>query len=356
MEAGVQRRAGRARIRQIDARNLQALAEEIAQAKKHFKLGLAIATVSCYEAGREGFWLHRALTENGVANVVVDSASIDVQRRKRAKTDRLDAESLGRKLVRYHGGEGEVWSVVRVPSEEAEEGRQLHREMGVLQQEVQRHRSRIQGLMVTQGLKVTVASQLMRKLEGLRCWNGELLRPELRERVRREYARLETALEQLRRLRKEQEARLKKPSTAALEKIQLLQQLCGIAMRSSWMFVMELFGWRQFRNRREVAGALGLTPMPYQSGDSCREQGISRAGNRRVRAMAVEIAWSWLRYQPNSELSRWYQRRFGSGGKRLRRIGIVAMARRLMIDLWRYVEQAIVPAGAVLKRAVAVSQ
>jgi transposase len=124
-------------------------------------------------------------------------------------------------------------------------------------------------------------------------------------------------------------------------------------MTSSWVFVMELFGWRKFANRREVAGALGLTPMPYQSGDSSHEQGISRAGNRRVRAMAIEIAWSWLHYQPDSELSQWYYRRFGSGGKRSRRIGIVAMARRLMIDLWRFVEQGIVPAGAKMKQATA---
>jgi transposase len=138
-----------------------------------------------------------------------------------------------------------------------------------------------------------------------------------------------------------------------MERIRLLQQLCGIAMTSSWMFVMELFGWRPFRNRRELAAALGLTPMPYQSGDSAHEQGISRAGNRRVRSMAIEIAWSWLRYQPDSDLSQWYQRRFGSGGKRMRRIGIVAMARRLMIDLWRFVEQGVVPPGAVMKRAAA---
>ena len=121
-------------------------------------------------------------------------------------------------------------------------------------------------------------------------------------------------------------------------------------MTSSWVFVMELFGWRKFSNRREVAGALGLSPVPYNSGDSAHEQGISRAGNRRVRAMAIEIAWAWLRYQPNSDLSQWYQRRFGAGGKRMRRIGIVAMARRLMIDLWRYLERGIMPAGAVLKK------
>jgi transposase len=211
---------------------------------------------------------------------------------------------------------------------------------------------RIQSLLFTCGIVVTVGPKLMRGLDELRCWDGEPVAPDMRERMRREYARLEMALEQWRALRKEQQARLKKPPTPALEKIKLLQQLCGIAMTSSWVFVMELFGWRQFGNRRELAGALGLTPMPYQSGDSAHEQGISRAGNRRVRAMAVEIAWSWLRYQPGSDLSQWYRRRFSSGGKRMRRIGIVALARRLMIDLWRYLEQGIVPAGAVMKRGV----
>jgi len=197
---------------------------------------------------------------------------------------------------------------------------------------------------------MTVTAKLMQDLDGLRCWNGQPLPLELRERIRREYARLEVAKRDLLSLRKAQHARLKAPSTATTQKIQLLQQLRGIAMTSSWVFVMELFGWRQFSNRRELAGALGLTPVPYQSGDSAHEQGISRAGNRRVRAMAVEISWAWLRYQPNSNLSQWYQRRFGSGGKRMRRIGIVAMSRRLMIDLWRYLERGIVPSGAVLKK------
>lgn len=346
-------RCVRARIRSIAAGDLQALSAEIAQAKRHFGLKETVATVSCYEAGREGFWIHRALTKNGVDDVIVDSSSIDVQRRKRAKTDRLDAESLVRKLVRYHSGERDVWSVVRIPSVEAEDARQLHREMGVLQREAQQHRMRIQSLLFTNGIVVTVGPKLMRHVDELRCWDGEFLPPDMRARIRREYARLEAALQDWRTIRKEQQARLKKPATPAAEKIRLLQQLCGIAMTSSWVFVMELFGWRRFSNRRELAGAVGLTPMPYQSGDSAHEQGISRAGNRRVRAMAVEIAWSWLRYQPDSDLSRWYQRRFGSGAKRMRRIGIVAMARRLMIDLWRYLEKGIVPAGAVMKRAVA---
>jgi transposase len=343
----------RARIRTIEARNFQALREEIEETKRHFGLEATVQTVSCYEAGREGFWIHRALTEKGMDNVVVDSASIDVQRRKRAKTDRLDAESLVRKLVRYQRGECDVWSVVRVPSLEAEDARQLHRDIGVLQREQQQHRMRIQSLLYTQGIAVTVTAKLMRGLDQLRCWNGQPLPADLRERIRREYARFQVAQQDLLAVRRQQQARLKQQQTPAHEKIRLLQRLRGIANGSSWVFVMELFGWRNFANRREVAGALGLTPMPYQSGDSAREQGISRAGNRRVRAMAVEIAWEWLRYQPGSHLSQWYQRRFGSGGKRMRRIGIVAMARRLMIDLWRYLEQGIIPAGGVLKRTAA---
>jgi len=346
-------RSVRARIRTIEARDFQALQRENEQAKRHFGLAESAATFSCYEAGREGFWIHRALQEKGIENVVVDSASIDVKRRKRAKTDRLDAESLVRKLVRYRRGEHDVWSVVRVPSPEAEDARQMHREIGVLQQEEQQHRMRIQSLLYTQGIVLPVNVKLMRDLDELRCWNGQPLAPDLRERMRREYARYQKAHHDLKALRRQQHERLKQQQTPALERIQLLQKLCGIALTSSWVFVMEIFGWRKFANRRELAGALGLAPMPYQSGESAREQGISRAGNRRVRAMAIEIAWAWLRYQPDSDLSQWYQRRFAAGGKRVRRIGIVAMARRLMIDLWRYLEEGIVPPGAKMKSVVA---
>jgi len=342
----------RARIRTIAARDFQGLQREIEQAKAHYGLSASARTLSCYEAGREGFWVHRALAEKAIDNVIVDAASIDIKRRKRAKTDRIDAESLAGKLVRYHGGEVSVWSVVRVPSLEAEAARQIHRDIGVLQRERQQHRVRIQSLLFTQGIDVAVTPKLLRDLAEIRCWNGERLPAELQERIRREYARLRAVEQDLFVLRKQQNTRLKNEPTAAMEKIRLLQQLCGIAMKSSWVFVMELFGWRQFRNRREVASALGLTPMPYQSGDSARDQGISRAGNRRVRAMAIEIAWSWLRYQPQSQLSQWYQQRFGGGGPRIRRIGIVAMARRLMIDLWRYVESGILPPGARMKTSV----
>jgi transposase len=342
-------KAVRARIRTIPARDFQALGEEIEEARKHFGQEAATGVVSCYEAGREGFWLHRALKEKGVENVIVDAASIDIQRRKRAKTDRLDAESLVRKLIRYQAGEQSVWSVVRVPSPEAEDARQLHRDIQVLQRERQQHRMRIQSLLFTQGVEAAVTPRLLRDLYQMRCWNGQPLPTDLRDRIQRENARLRLVEQDLLALKKQQQTRLKTQSTAALEKIRLLQQLSCIAMKSSWVFVMELFGWRRFQNRRQVAAALGLTPMPYQSGDSTHDQGISRAGNGRVRAMSIEIAWSWLRYQPQSRLSRWYQQRFGSGGPRMRRIGIVAVARRLMVDLWRYLEFGTVPEGVRLK-------
>ena len=342
-------KAARARIVTIEAGDWGAFRREIETARQRFGQTASAAVVSCYEAGREGFWVHRALEQMGIGNSVVDAASIDVKRRKRAKTDRKDAEQLVRQLIRYWRGEGDVWSVVRVPTAETEDARHLHRDMAVLKRERQQHRMRIQSLLFTQGLDERVTPKLMKQLDSLRCWNGEPLPEAMKERIRREYRRLEAAEQDLAILKKQQQAQLKTETTRAIEKVRKLQQLRGLAMTSSWVFVMEFFGWRKFRNRREVGSALGMTPTPYQSGDSAREQGISRAGNRRVRTMAVEIAWSWLRYQPQSRLSQWYRERFGSAGQRMRRIGIVAMARRLMVDLWRYLEMDKVPEGALLK-------
>jgi len=130
-----------------------------------------------------------------------------------------------------------------------------------------------------------------------------------------------------------------------------LTRLRAIGAKGAWVLVKEMFGWRTFANRRELAGSLGLVPTPYASGDSQLEQGISKAGNRRVRGLLVELAWGWLRLQPSSALAQWFDRRFASGGKRLRRIGIVALARRLAIALWRYLKNGEIPAGAQLKPA-----
>lgn len=339
-------------IRQVTIRSgdLESCGKEIEKAKRRFGMSEGVKVRSCYEAGREGFWFHRALTEMGIENIIVDAASIEVNRRqRRAKTDRMDVEKLVRQLARYWRGEQDVWRVLRVPSVEAEDRRQLHRQLEVLKEERKQHRVRIQSLLYTQGIDVSVGRDFLKTLAQLRCWNQQPIPAEMRGRIENEYHRLQLVDVQIREIKKVQTERMKASDEAAMENVRKLQQLIGIGMGSSWIFVMELFGWRTFRNRREVAGAIGLTPTPYNSGDSVREQGISRAGNGRVRKLAIEIAWCWLRLQPDSRLSRWYKQRFGGGGARMRRIGIVAMARRLMIDLWRYVEFGIVPIGATLR-------
>jgi len=335
----------------IDSGDLEGCRKEIEKAKQRFGMKESAVVRSCYEAGREGFWLHRALTEMGIENIVVDASSIEVNRRqRRAKTDRMDVEKLVRQLVRYWRGEHDVWRVVRVPSLEAEDNRQLHRQLEVLKEERKQHRVRIQSLLFTQSIPVSVGRDFLKKLDQLRCWNQQPIPPQMRRRIEDEYHRLQLVEVQIRELQKTQTQQLRPGETDAVrEKVRKLQQLIGIGMGSSWVFVMELFGWRTFHNRREVAGAVGLTPTPYNSGDSVREQGISRAGNHRVRKLAIEIAWCWRRLQPDSQLSQWYKQRFAAGGARMRRIGIVAMARRLVIDLWRYLEFGAVPKGAAVR-------
>jgi transposase len=344
--------AKKVRSKGIEARNLEQLQEEIRKAKERFKLKDGVRIVSCYEAGRDGFWLHRYLLSCGIDNVVVDSSSIEVnRRRRRAKTDRIDARKLLSMLMRYHGGERKLWSVVRVPSVEQEDGRNLNRELEVLNKERTMHRSRIRGLLAQQGLEVKNPSskKFLEELEGLRSWDRKELTVDFKTRVVREYGRLRMVEEQMKLLRKERERRVASADSVALRKVAQLRSLYGIGVTSSWDFVMEMFGWREFRNRREVGAFLGLTPTPYDSGGSQREQGISKTGRGRMRALSIQIAWIWLRLQPQSKLSQWYMGRFAGGGKRMRRIGIVAMARRLLIDLWRYLEYGVVPEGARVK-------
>lgn len=335
----------------IPSRDLGRLDEEVVKAKRRYGLEETAEVRSCYEAGREGFWLHRALEARGIRNQVVDASSIEVNRRsRRAKTDRMDVEKLVRQLVRYWRGEHNVWSVVRVPAPEAEDSRQPHRGLEVLKEERKQHRVRIQSLLYTQGIDVRVGSKFGAQLERLRCWNGEPVPAQLRERIEAEYHRLQLVEAQIREVKKKQAQQMRVPAQdAAIEKVRRLQRLMGIGLGSSWIFAMELFGWRRFANRRELAAAVGLTPTPYQSGESAREQGISRSGNRRIRKLLIEIAWAWLRFQPQSQLSQWYNQRFAHGGKRMRRIGIVALARKLVIELWRYLETETVPQGATLR-------
>jgi transposase len=338
------------RKRVIDAGDLAALGWEIGQAKKRFGLAEATPVLSCYEAGRDGFWLHRYLVATGIENLVVDSASIEVNRRaKRAKTDRLDVRKLLSMLIRYHSGEKKVWSVVHVPSVEAEDKRHLHRELGTLKVDRTRHINRIKGLLAGQGVRMAVQGDFLERLEQVRLWDGSPLPPGLQSRLRREYVCWQFVEGHIQELEAERAELLRTSSDPSVEQVRQLLRLRALGENSAWLFVMEFFGWREFRNRRQVGSLAGLTSTPYQSGDEMQEQGISKAGNRSMRAMAIEIAWAWLRYQPQSELSLWFVRRFAHGSKRMRKIGIVALARKLLIAVWRYLAFGEIPAGARLK-------
>ena len=338
------------RLREIAARDTVQLAVEIAEAKRRLKLPADCPVVSCYEAGRDGFWLHRWLLAHGVQNVVVDSSSIEVNRRqRRAKSDRLDAQKLLSMLLRYVGGEAKLWSVVQVPSAEEEAARQLHRELLTLQAEATQHTNRIKSLLATCGLAVEIDRHLPKKLKELRQWDGSPLPEAVRQRLLREFERMQVANRQARELDQQRAKEVReRDDSPAVDQVRKLLGLKGIGIRSSWLYVHEFFGWRQFRNRKEVGALAGLAPTPYASGQLDRDQGISKAGNKRMRWMAVEIAWGWLHFQPDSELSRWFHDRFGRGSSRQRRIGIVALARKLLVQLWKYLQSGVPPAGAAL--------
>jgi transposase len=337
------------RLRTIPARNTAALLQEIQKAKARFDLTEDAPVVSCYEAGRDGFWLHRFLVHHGIDNRVVDSASIEVNRRqRRAKSDALDATKLVEMLIRWRNGESRVWSIIHVPTVEDEDRRQRHRELIELKAQRTEHTNRIKGLLAALGLSVVVDAKLPQRLEELRQWDGAPLPSNLRERILREFARWQQVDEQVRAVENQQRRAVRDDAEPDVELVRRLLNLKGIGPVGAWILVREVFSWRQIKNRRELAALAGLTPTPYSSGESQREQGISKAGNRRVRWILIELAWGWLHYQPESALSRWYQRRFGSGNARARKVGIVALARKLLIALWKYLEHEEVPEGATV--------
>ena len=334
----------------IAAGALEELRAQIAKVRAKWGLGEEVRVVSCYEAGRDGFWLHRQLASLGIVNHVVDAASIEVSRRaRRAKTDRLDAEALLEKLIRYAHGERRVWRVVRVPEPRWEDLRQLHRERAQLKKACTAARNRLGSKLVAQGIRLAPGKDFLARLETVPLFDGSPLPAHLKAGLRREYERLQLTQTQLRAV--EREIRTLIESEDGLEQVRTLMLLPGIGWVGAWTLVLEIFGWRAIRNRRELAALVGLVPTPYNSGTMAREQGISKAGNPRVRALLIELAWLWLRYQPQSKHSRWFQERFGQGGSRQRRIGIVALARRLVIDLWRFAESGLVPEGTRLKVA-----
>lgn len=335
------------RQRRVRPRDRQAVLREIEETKLRFGLPEEARVVSCYEAGREGFWLHRWVESEGIENRVVDSASIEVNRRKRrVKADRLDGSKLLRMLIRHESGEKGVWSVVRVPSVEAEDARHLHRELTTLKRDRGRVTNRIKGLLATQGVRLKTTQNFLERLNEVRLWDERDLPSGLRARLERGWEQREWLSARIRCLEAERRELLRSSTGEEVEKVRQLMLLDGIGDNSAWVFVTEFFGWREFRNRREVGSLAGVTPTGYQSGATNHEQGISKAGNRYVRHMAVQIAWTWLRHQPDSELTRWYTQKYGCGSSGVRKTGIVALARRLLIELWRYLETGALPEGA----------
>jgi transposase len=266
----------------------------------------------------------------------------------------LDANSLVRMLMRSVYDK-KVWSVVQIPSAEEEDRRQLHRDLAAMEKEKTQKINRIRGLLATQGVRIRGRMDFSdARLESIRTPENKPLLSGLKSRIRREWARLVFLKQQIAAITNERDEAVKQNETSepGAEKIRQLLLLRAIGPVSSWVVVKEIFGWRKFRNGKQVGSLVGLAPTPYQSGDSNRELGISKAGIVPVRRVAIELAWNWLRYQPKSELSRWYEKRFRHGGKKARKVGIVALARRLMIALWRYIETGLIPEGAALKSEV----
>ena len=334
---------------QIAARDLKAVHKQIAITIEKLNLPEDTLIASCYEAGRDGFWLHRVLVKKGIYNIVVDSSSIEVNRKaRRSKTDQLDADSLVRMLYRYVNGEEKVWSVLRIPNPKIEGERRIHRELGRLKKERGAHTTRIKTLLFGQGIVVNTITIAPDWLETLRTGDGRVLEKQLVREITRELARLQLVREQIQELETDQKLALKERRTASIKKVRKLMRLKGVGPVSSWNLVYEFF-WRTFYNRKQVGSAAGLTPSVYQSGYLDRDLGISKAGNKRIRSLMVELSWLWLRYQPDSDLSQWYNNRFGNGGKRMRKVGIVAMARKLLVALWRYLDADVLPSGADLK-------
>jgi len=312
----------------------------------------AVAIWSCYEAGRDAFWVHRWLTAAGVHNVVVDSASIEVNRRaRRAKTDRLDAAQLLRLLIRARGGERGVWQEVHVPAAAVEDARHAGRTQSMVTQERTRYRNRLHQLLATQQVSLDIDDPaFLTQLATASTGVGTPVGPGLRTRVALCY-RLWQAIEAERRqLEAAQHAALRAADTPVAAGARKLAQVRGVGERFAWVLSSEVCA-RDLHNRRQVGALTGFTPVPYQSGASDRDQGVSGAGIPAIRALAVEMAWVWIQWQPDSTITRWFHQRFAHAGRRARRVGIVAVARRLVIALWRYHRDDVLPAGAVLKPA-----
>jgi transposase len=311
------------------------------------KLGKMPAVVTCYEAGYDGFWLHRLLSAAGIANYVFDPASIAVeQRRRRAKTDRIDGQLLLRTLMAHVRGEPRVVRIVRVPSREQEDTRRMNRERDRLVSEQTAHTNRIKALLRQHGMAVGKPRRRdwLKWLCQQRDWESQAVPPGMLAELTREHARLMLICEQLEAATRE----LAAATAAAAHERDLLERLKSLGLVTSAGLANEVF-YKDFHNRRQVAAYIGLAPSPWQSGGTDREQGISKAGNPRARRLAIELAWLWVRHQPDSALTQWFKARTLNASKRIKRIAIVALARKLMVALWRYLTTGLVPEGAALK-------
>ena len=314
------------------------------------RLGAAPAVVSCYEAGYDGFWLHRLLLAAGITNYVFDPASIAVdQRARRVKTDRVDGEKMLRTLMAYLRGEPRVVRIVRVPTAAQEDARRATRERDRLIKEQTAHTTRIKALLRLQGMAVGNPRRrdFLAWLAAQRDWQGQAVPPRMLVEIKHEHARLMLVREQL--AAQPQTAADLSPAAAQMAKrSELLLRLKCLGPAFATTLTNEVF-YKDFRNRREVASYFGLTPSPWQSGGIDRDQGISKAGNPRARCAAIELAWLWLRHQPDSKLTQEYRRRTLNASKRIKRVAIVALARKLIVALWRYLTTGLVPEGAMLK-------
>jgi transposase len=336
----------------IPGGDVAALAVRLAEWRRKAALGgKPVRVLSCYEAGFDGHWLHRWLTAQGVINHEIDPSSIEVSRRaRRAKTDRIDLERMMRALLDLVRGEPQACRVVHVPSVEDEDRKRSSRARERLLKERTAHTNRIKGLLHGQGVRdaFPLKPGFVKSLASMRTGDGRLLPPGLKQEIVYEHERLSLVNKQLALLEASNKAERRTAAPGSAEaKIVQLATLKGIGPVGGQRLVHEVF-YRDFDNRRQVGSYIGLTGTPYNSGNSVREQGIGKAGNRRARETAIEIAWLWLSHQPDSQLSNWFRKRVGDIKGRIRRIAIVAMARKLMVALWRYLNTGVVPVGAVL--------
>ena len=344
---------GAVRRRTLEIKASQTVAEKlatlIADAKAAFGLPAAAPVRSCYEAGRDGFWVHRLLATLAVENCVVDSSSIEVNRRARqAKTDRLDATRLLRMLMRYWGGEPDLWHVCWVPSVAEEDARHQTRLIATLTQERTRWRNRIHAALILHGVRMTIGLRFPEKLAAVRDWNGQALPTGVVNRILQCWTQLEQVTTALRAARRAARRTLRAAQTEATQWAARVHELRGVGQDSALRLAHEIVG-RGLKNRRQVGALTGLAPLPHGSGETQHDQGISRSGNGHVSGLAVELAWVWVQWQPDSAITRWYRTRWANGGRRARKIGIVAVARKLLIALWRYGAGGTVPTGAKLR-------